>query len=620
MAEVRRVDPADTEAVIVLTGAAGFVGSEFVASLVRDTQWRICIIDRLDTSGTLLRISQALRDVDAGDRVQCEHWDLKHTLHPTSRITEWLSEASYVLHMAASSHVDRSIVDPTSFVEDNVMGTTNLLEAVRAYSTGRLQVVVNFSTDEVFGSIEVGAFDDDAGYASGNPYSASKAGAEEIGVAYFHEHDLPLITSHCMNIVGPRQLAEKFIPLVAGRLLRGEKIQVCCREGKPGKRHYIHTDKVYAAIRHIMQHGALGEKYNIVGEELDNLEVVQEIAKAYAMDPEDCIERVEELEGRPGNDFRYALAGEKLAAIGFDVPKTTRADLQGLALWLKDNVEWTVAIKQPPASTLTVGSTLTACDYDALVVGCDGFIGSHMYKTLTKFGQRVRGVSRRLARPRDDVVFHDLRAPINTIASHALGSPRTVYFLVGSSDSAAMRKDRVGAVKDDVLSFAHLLDWARLCVVKPRVIYLSTVDMVQVDAGIERSPTVNAACKVACEQLAEAFRNTYGMSISIVRTTNVYGEGAPPSKLWSKVRSEKPVSITLAHDRLTSFIDIFHVVRFLIHAELNEPLCYLLQKPVLLSEFLRQQAVSEGTRVSVSSASEVQACVHPDRVTVHRPT
>ena len=317
--------------VLLITGGAGFVGSHMVEGVLKNTDWDIIILDRLDLSGNLHR----LLDIDIWEkeknRVSFLWWDLKSALNVPIK-------ADYVWHLAASSHVDRSIEDPWLFAMDNVIGTVNLLQACREMNPKR---IIYFSTDEVFGTAPDGVdYKEWDRYNSGNPYSASKAGGEEFALAFANTYKLPIIVTHSMNIFGERQHPEKFIPLVIKCALKGEKVFIHASEDKKraGQRHYLHARNICAALLFLTENGKCLDgsgkqgKYNIVGEEeVDNLTLAKMIADILGKKLE--YEMVDFHSSRPGHDLRYSLSGELLESEGFSYPKSFRSSLEKVVQW-----------------------------------------------------------------------------------------------------------------------------------------------------------------------------------------------------------------------------------------------------------------------------------------------
>jgi len=325
---------------ILLTGGAGFIGHHFVEGLLKETSWEIVVLDRLDISGNLER----LRDIEIWEkekhRVKFLWWDLKAPLNDF--IKKDIGKVDHIWHLAASSHVDRSIEDPLSFVMDNVVGTCNLLGYARTLKN--LKLFIYFSTDEVFGPAPEGInYKEWNRYKSGNPYAATKAGAEELCVAFENTYKLPIIITHTMNVFGERQHPEKFIPLVIKRVLSGDKVLIHSNKAKTksGSRFWIHARNVYKTLLFLTENYQSGDKYNIVGEkEVSNLEMAQFIAKVIEKPLK--YEMIDFHSSRPGHDLRYALDGTKLKKMGFRYPKTFEQSLEKTIKWYlkSENKKW----------------------------------------------------------------------------------------------------------------------------------------------------------------------------------------------------------------------------------------------------------------------------------------
>ena len=228
---------------VLITGGAGFVAHHLIGQVLKTTNWEIVSLDRLDYSGNLNRLHDIMLTFDAETRkrVKIVHHDLKAELNPLVRSE--VGDVDYILHLAAGSHVDRSIDYPMEFVLDNVVGTCNILEFARTQKHN-LERFVYFSTDEIFGPAPDGIkYKENDRYNSTNPYSATKAGGEELAVAFHNTYDLPIYITHTMNVFGERQHPEKFIPMCIKRARDGEVITVHSDKTKTiaGSRHYIHA-------------------------------------------------------------------------------------------------------------------------------------------------------------------------------------------------------------------------------------------------------------------------------------------------------------------------------------------------------------------------------------------
>jgi len=322
---------------ILITGLAGFIGNHLCEEILKNTDWEIVGLDRLDISGNLRRLT----DMDIWEkekhRVKFIWWDLKAELN--NQIIKEIGEIDYIWHLAASSHVDRSITDPMSFVMDNVVGTCNLLEYA---CKKRPELFIYFSTDEVFGPAPEGVdYKEWDRYKSSNPYASTKAGAEELCLAYENTYKLPMIITHCMNVFGEKQHPEKFIPMTIRKILNGEDIIIHAdkTKTKSGTRKWIHARNVAKALLFLTEKGVSGDKYNIVGEEMSNLDVAKFIAKT--IKGEDLkYKMVDFHSSRPGHDLRYSLSGKKLYNMGFRFPKDFKSSFKKTILWYLDHRNW----------------------------------------------------------------------------------------------------------------------------------------------------------------------------------------------------------------------------------------------------------------------------------------
>lgn len=334
---------------ILITGGAGFIAHHVVDKVLRETDWNIVTLDRLDFSGNLNRLQAVVSQYPAQEhkRVKVVHHDLKAELNPMIRAE--IGKVDYIAHMAAGSHVDRSIDYPMEFVLDNVVGTCNILEFAR--SQDNLERFVYFSTDEVFGPAPAGVnYGENDRYNSTNPYSASKAGGEELAVAYENTYQLPVIITHTMNVFGERQHPEKYIPLCIKRARDGELISIHSdpTKTKAGSRHYIHAADVADALMFLLPidvsglekdyGGAKCQKFNIVGAtEMDNLELAQYIADVQGKPLN--YEMVDFHSARPGHDLRYALCGNKMKDLGWQ-PMPVHERLKHVVEWSLINDRW----------------------------------------------------------------------------------------------------------------------------------------------------------------------------------------------------------------------------------------------------------------------------------------
>lgn len=334
---------------ILITGGAGFIAHHVVDKILAETDWRVVTVDRLDYSGNLNRLNEVVMSypVKERKRVRVVHHDLKAALNP--QIISTIGKVDYIAHLAAGSHVDRSIQYPMEFVMDNVVGTVNLLDYAK--NLDNLEKFVYFSTDEVFGPAPNGIkYKENDRYNSTNPYSATKAAAEEMVVAYENTYKLPAIITHTMNVFGERQHPEKYIPMCIKRVRDNQKIMVHSNteKTKAGSRHYVHAKDVADALLFLCNYntsklpvdvgGAKCQKFNIVGpKELDNLEVAQFIADVQGKPLN--YEFQDFHSSRPGHDLRYALDGSKMESMGWK-PSPIEERLTEVIEWTLNNDRW----------------------------------------------------------------------------------------------------------------------------------------------------------------------------------------------------------------------------------------------------------------------------------------
>lgn len=291
---------------VLLTGGQGFIGSE-VFNYFKELGHDVDILDNYTYAADIDRVDAASHTFVV---------DISQPIN--TRIIK--KQYDYILHLAAETHVDNSIEDPGRFVMTNVVGTFNMLEFARKQQN--LKAFLYFSTDEVFGPApDKTAYKEWDRYNSGNPYSATKAGGEELTLAYGNTYKLPVIITHTMNVFGSKQHPEKFIPSTVRKVLEGETVIIHSNKErtKAGSRFYIHARNVAKAVHFVLENGELQDKYNIVGEkEVDNLTLARLIAE-YLGKPLKY-ELVDFHSSRPGHDLRYGLDGSKLREMGWTPP------------------------------------------------------------------------------------------------------------------------------------------------------------------------------------------------------------------------------------------------------------------------------------------------------------
>ena len=280
---------------LVITGAAGFIGSNLLHNLIDIYDSEIVVIDYLTDASDVDNVPEfvTLYPVDIADRYMVDEIFDKH-------------RPEYVFHLAAESHVDNSIEDCIPFVETNVIGTINLMNASLEYDVKKF---MHISTDEVYGALREYdlSFTENTPYDPQNPYSASKASSDHFVKAYVNTHNLPAVITNCSNNFGPRQSSEKFIPKAITNLLRGQKVTVY-GEGRE-IRDWLYVQDHCEALIEVWKKGGIGENYNIGGgTELNNLAVVSKILSYMKKDYSD----IEFVKNRPGHDFRYSIDCQKI--------------------------------------------------------------------------------------------------------------------------------------------------------------------------------------------------------------------------------------------------------------------------------------------------------------------
>jgi len=328
----------------LVTGGAGFIGSALTRHLVGELGWPTLVVDKLTYAGHL----SSLKPVADAPGFTFAHLDICDRAGLDAAFAQ--HQPDIVFHLAAESHVDRSITHAAAFVETNLIGTFNVLEAARAYwqqldGAGRDRFrVVHVSTDEVFGSLgDEGLFREDTPYDPRSPYSASKAGADHLASAWFHTYGLPVLISNCSNNYGPNQLPEKLIPLTILNALDGRTLPVY-GDGK-NVRDWLYVDDHVDALCSIAEKGELGRCYNVGGRnERANIEVVHRICDLLdASAPKSAPHRalIEFVADRPGHDRRYAIDASRLEnELGWRARETFETGMERTVRWYLDNETW----------------------------------------------------------------------------------------------------------------------------------------------------------------------------------------------------------------------------------------------------------------------------------------
>jgi len=334
----------------LVTGGAGFIGSAVVRMLLAETDNRVVVVDTLTYAGNMDSLKPALAD----NRFSFERADICDGQRMRAIFERYQPEV--VMHLAAESHVDRSIDGPRAFIETNINGTFVLLQAALAHYRRNPDIRGKFrfhhiSTDEVFGSLgEDGLFSETSPYQPRSPYSASKAASDHLVSAWHHTYGLPVIISNCSNNYGPYQFPEKLIPLIILNGMSGKELPIY-GSGK-NVRDWLHVDDHARALLLIAQHGKTGESYNVgANNELTNLSIVQKICTILdEMVPDPKIGKREGLiryvADRPGHDMRYAIDARKIRSeLGWTPIETMDSGLRKTVAWYLQNEWWWQRIK-----------------------------------------------------------------------------------------------------------------------------------------------------------------------------------------------------------------------------------------------------------------------------------
>lgn len=332
---------------VLVTGGAGFIGSNFVQQLVAENNdIRIINLDKLTYAGNL----ESLQSVWATSK----HIFVKGGIEDSALVADILSryEPAWVVNFAAESHVDRSIAGPEQFIQTNIVGTFQLLEAVKTYwesLSAEKQKTFRFlhvSTDEVYGTLgDKGLFSENTPYAPNSPYSASKASSDHLVRAYHHTYGLPTLTTNCSNNYGPCQFPEKLIPLMIINAL-GNKSLPIYGDGS-NVRDWLYVEDHCRAIWQILHQGAIGETYNIGGHnEKTNLEIVYIVCDLLdelspRLDGKSYHKQIIFVEDRLGHDLRYAIDASKLCAnLGWEPKETFESGIRKTVVWYLNNRKW----------------------------------------------------------------------------------------------------------------------------------------------------------------------------------------------------------------------------------------------------------------------------------------
>jgi dTDP-glucose 4,6-dehydratase len=327
MAEKRDIQ----DKVLLVTGGAGFIGSNFIHYLLKNyPDCRIINLDKLTYAGNL----ENLKDVEHDSRYTFVHGDIRDK----ELVHRLFQKAQGVIHMAAETHVDRSILDAGEFVLTDVYGSFVLFEALR---NSDIEFFIHISTDEVYGSRDRGFFKEGDALHPSSPYAASKAGADRLAFSYTVTHGLPIIILRPSNNFGPYQYPEKFIPLFVTHALEDRELPLY---GKgTNVRDWLYVEDFCRAIDLIMQKGQVGEVYNVgANNEVRNIDVAEQIVSLLGK-PKSLIKFVTD---RLGHDRRYALDCKKIHSLGWQPEEDFEQALASTVKWYRENPDWWMKIKQ----------------------------------------------------------------------------------------------------------------------------------------------------------------------------------------------------------------------------------------------------------------------------------
>ncbi|EKU55204.1 dTDP-glucose 4,6-dehydratase [Acinetobacter sp. WC-323] len=332
---------------ILITGGAGFIGSAVVRHIIKNTNDEVLNLDKLTYAGNL----ESLKEIDQNPRYQFQQVDICDASKLALVFEQFQPDA--IMHLAAESHVDRSIDGPSAFIQTNIVGTYSLLEATRQYwQTLDQNKKVKFrfhhiSTDEVYGDLEstTDLFTETTAYAPSSPYSASKASSDHLVRAWQRTYGLPTIVTNCSNNYGPYHFPEKLIPLVILNALDGKALPIYGTGNQI--RDWLFVEDHARALYQVVTQGTVGETYNIGGHnEKQNIEVVKTICRILdELRPQDNVQPYENLitfvKDRPGHDLRYAIDATKIEReLGWKPQETFETGIRKTVEWYLDNLEW----------------------------------------------------------------------------------------------------------------------------------------------------------------------------------------------------------------------------------------------------------------------------------------
>lgn len=328
---------------LLVTGGCGFIGSNFVRYLLTDPEVNqdieVINLDKLTYAGKGNNLEHM--DIPPGKNYSFIQGDICNK----EIIDKILSEVhpDLIFNFAAESHVDRSISDSDNFEKSNFLGACNLFKCALKHN---IQKIIQISTDEVYGSIDKGSFSEDSKFNPSSPYSATKAAADLVALAFFKTHNLPVIITRSANNYGPYQFPEKILPLFITNLIEGKKVPLMWSEENPGLnvRDWLHVTDNCRAIWYVANKGVPGEIYNIPGtSEKTNIEITRILLSHFGFGEE----MINKVSHRKAHDFRYSIQGSKLKELGFRyLHEDLDEEIKKLIEWYKNNTNWWEPLKQ----------------------------------------------------------------------------------------------------------------------------------------------------------------------------------------------------------------------------------------------------------------------------------
>ncbi len=326
----------------LVTGGCGFVGHHVIEAILRSTDWEIVVLDGLNYAASANRLEDMGCWSAERGRVTLLWHDLRAPIGDP--LHERIGRVDYIFHLAAESHVERSLTDSIPFVQSNVLGTANLLEYAKQRQAA-LRLYVQFSTDEVYGPAPHGVFwgEWDRLHPS-NPYAAAKAGGDMLALSFAHAFRMPIIITRTMNVFGERQHPEKYLPKTVRKIMLGEPVTIHATPAAVSSRCWIHARNAADALLFLCRSPktAVEDIYNVTGEERTVLQLANRaslVLRGRELREEE-VQRLDAHTARPGHDLRYALDGSKMRDMGWSPPRDLDESLDACVRWMATHPEW----------------------------------------------------------------------------------------------------------------------------------------------------------------------------------------------------------------------------------------------------------------------------------------